>query len=153
MADHFSRVLGTKQREEQAFIASSTWLGSKPNYYFSTGVSGTGYYLDVSSKKRKVSEHDEPHRKKTAVENTKVDGAALLEAAEAEAGDDVLDFDLDEPGLKLLVLGFEKKINKNQRLRVKFVDEPDKFVESECELDEVTEDNNHNPILFQCMLI
>lgn len=138
MADHFAKVLGTKQQEEQPFIPSRNWLGSKINYYFSTGTLGTGYYLEGANKKRKVSEVEGKARKRVAIEEErKVDGAALLEAAEAQAGDDVVDFDLDEPGLKLLVLGFEKKINKNQRLRVKFVDEPDKFVESECELDEV----------------
>jgi len=47
-----------------------------------------------------------------------------------------VDFDLDLTGLKILVLGFEKKINKNQRLRAKHFDEPEKFLESELELDE-----------------
>lgn len=139
MADHFEKVLGdAKQRDEQPFIPSRSWLGSKVNYYFSTGTLGTGYYLEGASKKRKVGNEVEEGRtrKRVAVDDVKVDGAALLEAAEAQVGDDVVDFDLDEPGLKLLVLGFEKKINKNQRLRVKFVDEPEKFVESECELDE-----------------
>ena len=37
---------------------------------------------------------------------------------------------------QVLVLGFEKKVSKNQLLRVKFADEPEKFVNSELELDE-----------------
>lgn len=43
---------------------------------------------------------------------------------------------LDTTGVKQLVLGLEKKINKNQRLRVKYADQPMKFMESELELNE-----------------
>jgi beta-catenin-like protein 1 len=38
--------------------------------------------------------------------------------------------------LKKLLLGFEKKINKNQKLRMKYPDEPEKFMDSEVELHE-----------------
>jgi hypothetical protein len=36
--------------------------------------------------------------------------------------------------LKQLLLNFEKKITKNQKMRMKFPDEPEKFLESEMEL-------------------
>jgi beta-catenin-like protein 1 len=36
--------------------------------------------------------------------------------------------------LKQLLLSFEKKITKNQKMRMKFPDEPEKFLESEMEL-------------------
>lgn len=41
---------------------------------------------------------------------------------------------LDRNGLQQLVLSFEKKINKNQKLRMKYADDPERFVESELEL-------------------
>jgi len=43
---------------------------------------------------------------------------------------------LDLTQLKKMVLQFEKKITKNQQMRVKFPDNPNKFMESEVELDE-----------------
>lgn len=39
-------------------------------------------------------------------------------------------------GLKQLLLGFERAINKNQRQRMKWPDDPSKFIDSELELDE-----------------
>ena len=41
---------------------------------------------------------------------------------------------LDEASLKRTLLAFERKLLKNQELRVKFADTPSKFMESECEL-------------------
>ena len=35
-----------------------------------------------------------------------------------------------------MILNFEKKINKNQKMRMKYADEPEKFMESEIELDQ-----------------
>lgn len=43
---------------------------------------------------------------------------------------------LDLGGLKKLVLKVEKAINKNQSLRLKYPDQPDKFMDSEVDLDE-----------------
>lgn len=41
---------------------------------------------------------------------------------------------LDEMGVKRLILQFEKRMLQNQEMRVKFPDEPAKFMESEIEL-------------------
>jgi len=41
---------------------------------------------------------------------------------------------LDSPGVKRLLLSFEKKTLKNQELRIKFPDDPERFLESELEL-------------------
>nr|CAG4636896.1 EOG090X03ST [Ceriodaphnia reticulata] len=43
---------------------------------------------------------------------------------------------LDEPTLKRMILNFDKRVLKNQELRVKFPDAPEKFMESELELHE-----------------
>jgi len=42
---------------------------------------------------------------------------------------------LTKVGLKKLLLGFEKKINVNQRMRMKWPDTPAQFIDSEIELD------------------
>ena len=44
---------------------------------------------------------------------------------------------LDESGLKKMLLVFEKRILKNQEMRIKFPDNPEKFMESEIELNDV----------------
>lgn len=44
--------------------------------------------------------------------------------------------ELDEHGLRKLIIQLEKKINQNQLLRAKFPDKPEKFMESEIDLDE-----------------
>ncbi|KAI1283063.1 Beta-catenin-like protein 1 [Halotydeus destructor] len=47
---------------------------------------------------------------------------------------------LDESALKRLLLQFERKVLKNQELRVKFADQPTKFMDSEVELFEVLQE-------------
>ena len=52
-----------------------------------------------------------------------------------DANDDVL----DDNKLKRMILNFEKKVAKNQELRIKFPDEPSKFMNSELELHEAVQ--------------
>lgn len=47
---------------------------------------------------------------------------------------------LDETVLKKLILSFEKKILKNQELRIKFTDMPEKFMDSEIELNDAIQE-------------
>ncbi|XP_063393704.1 beta-catenin-like protein 1 [Cydia fagiglandana] len=47
---------------------------------------------------------------------------------------------LDENGVKKLVLLFEKKALKNREMRIKFPDQPEKFMESEIDLHEALQD-------------
>ena len=49
-------------------------------------------------------------------------------------GADIDSVNLDEAGVKKILLGFEKKVSKNQEMRIKFPDQPDKFMVSEMEL-------------------
>jgi len=150
MDAHFAAVLGTGGAGG-AFVPSRTFVGARPGYVFGTGEEGTGYYPDTGRRAQKRGRDDgeaEARGKRgypggtgAEAEAGELDGAALLEAAEREAEEDgastaVVDYDLDLAGLKVLVLGFEKRITKNQKMRVKFADEPVKFVESELELDE-----------------
>ena len=48
--------------------------------------------------------------------------------------------DLDETAMKKLVLAFEKRALKNQELRIKFPDDPQKFMMSEVELHDAVQD-------------
>ncbi len=50
------------------------------------------------------------------------------------------DSTLDEGALKKLILNFEKRALKNRELRVKFPDDPQKFMESEVELHDAIQD-------------
>ncbi|CAO3698962.1 unnamed protein product [Rhizopus microsporus] len=43
---------------------------------------------------------------------------------------------LDASTVKKMILKFEKAINKNQEMRVRYADQPEKFMESEADLDE-----------------
>lgn len=44
---------------------------------------------------------------------------------------------LDEAGLKKMLLLFEKRVFKNQEMRIKFSEQPEKFMDSEVELNEI----------------
>jgi len=63
-----------------------------------------------------------------------------------ELVDQVADMDsitLDEAGVKKILLAFEKKTTKNQELRIKFPDQPEKFMESEMELHDAVQEMLH----------
>lgn len=47
-----------------------------------------------------------------------------------EGGDETLDNIMDENGLKKMLLLFEKRNLRNQEMRIKFPDNPEKFMES-----------------------
>jgi len=60
----------------------------------------------------------------------------LLKLVEQDESGDAL----DENALKRMILNFEKKVLKNQELRVKFPDVPEKFMEAELELHEAIQE-------------
>ncbi|KFM76702.1 Beta-catenin-like protein 1, partial [Stegodyphus mimosarum] len=66
-------------------------------------------------------------------ENLKQDTEPEVELPEAETDGGVL----DDTSLKKLLLAFEKKVLKNQELRIKFPDQPEKFMDSEIELNDI----------------
>uniref|UniRef100_A0A8C5QEQ1 Beta-catenin-like protein 1 n=1 Tax=Leptobrachium leishanense TaxID=445787 RepID=A0A8C5QEQ1_9ANUR len=67
-------------------------------------------------------------------------------ALETVAGDDDDDDDddeaepLDESAVKRMILTFEKRSYKNQELRIKFPDNPEKFMESELDLNDIIQE-------------
>ncbi|XP_035215584.1 beta-catenin-like protein 1 [Stegodyphus dumicola] len=66
-------------------------------------------------------------------ENLKQDTEPEVELPEAETDGGVL----DDTSLKKLLLAFDKKVLKNQELRIKFPDQPEKFMDSEIELNDI----------------
>ncbi|XP_073945334.1 beta-catenin-like protein 1 [Choristoneura fumiferana] len=61
----------------------------------------------------------------------------ILRFVESEATEGEI---LDENGVKKLVLVFEKKALRNREMRIKFPDQPEKFMESEIDLHEALQD-------------
>ena len=55
-----------------------------------------------------------------------------------ELAEDLRDLEnIDERGIKRIVAGLERRVRKNQELRMKYADSPDKFMESELEVHEI----------------
>lgn len=63
---------------------------------------------------------------------TEEDKEKLLALVEDNGEDEII----DESAIKKYILSFEKKVTKNQEMRIKFPDQPQKFMESELELHE-----------------
>ena len=93
------------------FRASNAYTGSIQGYVFTTRQGSTGYYED-------------PQQPKT---NKTID--AILEKADDEDIEEI-----DQAAVRKLLLTLEKRITRNAQLRVKYADEPSKFVESEVDL-------------------
>jgi beta-catenin-like protein 1 len=138
MDDHFDRVFAAPSSSDATpFIASNRWQGAKPGYVFTTRRGKVGYYLEsagtaAGAGAEEDADDDPPAAKRVRrAEDEEPSIEQLLAKGDAA---DIEELDLS--GLKQLLLAFEKKINKNQNMRVKFPDEPAKFVESEIELDD-----------------
>ncbi|CAN0444704.1 unnamed protein product [Ascophyllum nodosum] len=166
MEDHFSRMLdasATGSAVQGTFIPSQRFEGRKPGYLFSKGAHGLGYYLDLQSSDGDLIEKEMveggANKKRPRDQDTNGEGdgdrhvkrktkpvrledmpledldeeaiARMLEEADKEEVSEV-----DATGVKQLLLALERKINRNQMMRVKFPDQPERFVDSEVELDE-----------------
>jgi Catenin-beta-like, Arm-motif containing nuclear len=145
------------------FMPSATFQGSRAGYVFKREVRGVGYYLDtmyedVSFQQRALPKTLGKRQRQVVEEEDDDDGAGAAAAASADATnpEDMALEDLDEEtlarmlekanevevteldvqGLRQLLVGLERKINTNQRLRIKHPDEPDKFLASEVDLDD-----------------
>jgi len=68
--------------------------------------------------------------------------AKIDELVEQGARGDAPDMET-EAGFKKVLLGFEKKTSRNQELRIKFPDQPEKFMESEMELHDALQEMHH----------
>ncbi|CBJ28776.1 conserved unknown protein [Ectocarpus siliculosus] len=157
MEDHFSRMLdasATGSAVQGTYIPAQHFEGKKLGYYFAKGIHGLGYYMDAAqasdimdndgegtaSRKRAREEDDEAGRdlqntgkqdpvrfEDMALEDLDEEAIArMLEEADKEEVSE-----LDATGVKQLLLLLERKINRNQMMRVKFPEQPARFVDSE----------------------
>jgi len=112
------------------------------------------YQPDRGAKRPRDEDGDEPRSKTKASR----DAARLQQMiAESEADDQEVDRDtileklldheeetdveiVDESSLKKMILTFEKRSYKNQELRIKFPDNPEKFMETELDLNDVLQE-------------
>ncbi|PSC73978.1 beta-catenin 1 [Micractinium conductrix] len=121
------------------FMAAPRFAGARPGYYFGRGASGVGYYLDSKQAAPAEGEADDDAGAAAAAaaraRARHVDAGELLREAEEAAGDAGMEM-LDAKGLKRLTLQLERKYNSNLEARMRYADQPDKFMESEADLDE-----------------
>lgn len=75
-----------------------------------------------------------PQKEPQISEQERLDILKYVESEEAEG--EVL----DDASLKKILLLFEKRVLKNQEMRIKFPDNPEKFMESEIELNDVIQE-------------
>ncbi|XP_067324398.1 beta-catenin-like protein 1 [Anolis sagrei] len=75
-----------------------------------------------------------------AAEETEDDKKKLLQIIEKGDEEEEEDEPLDESSVKKMILTFEKRSYKNQELRIKFPDNPEKFMESELDLNDIIQE-------------
>ena len=93
----------------------------------------------ILSKKRKVVEAEDLKAPIMEAESSEERQMRLLEEVEREKGEKEAE-ELDEHKIKKLIFSFEKKSQKNQEMRIKHADNPEKFMDSEIELNQAVLD-------------
>ncbi|XP_022349882.1 beta-catenin-like protein 1 isoform X3 [Enhydra lutris kenyoni] len=76
----------------------------------------------------------------TVVEEADDDKKRLLQIIDREGEEEEEEEPLDESSVKKMILTFEKRSYKNQELRIKFPDNPEKFMESELDLNDIIQE-------------
>ncbi|CAG8513996.1 20319_t:CDS:10, partial [Gigaspora rosea] len=124
--------LHNEEQEDGPFVESGS-SSKKKVVRISDEVEEKEYYIDDYEEYEKQEEEEE--------EGGRFYGGGLTE--EQKRILDLVDqVDVEEPealdvaGVRKMILKLEKAITKNQELRVKFPDDPTKFMESEADLDE-----------------
>ncbi|ELK04173.1 Beta-catenin-like protein 1 [Pteropus alecto] len=88
---------------------------------------------------RERSRHREEEM--TVVEEADDDKKRLLQIIDREGEEEEEEEEpLDESSVKKMILTFEKRSYKNQELRIKFPDNPEKFMESELDLNDIIQE-------------
>ncbi|CAM9933078.1 unnamed protein product [Laminaria digitata] len=138
------------------YIPAQHFEGRKLGYVFTKGAHGLGYYMDAaqaadvmeqdgeggdSKKRAREEEADDERLTKGKTEPVRFEDLALEDLDEEaiarmlEEADKEEVSEVDATGVKQLLLLLERKINRNQMMRVKFPEQPERFVDSEVELD------------------
>jgi beta-catenin-like protein 1 len=133
----------------ETFIPSKRFAGARPGYVFKNGDQGVGYYPDIVQQRqaalaradaayeREISDRSisEPPGKRSRVDVA--DTEARIEVNEESGAVDAAAASVElitEDTLQQVLLSFEKKVSKNQLMRAKFPDQPEKFLDSEVDL-------------------
>lgn len=110
------------------FIPAARFAGARQNYVFTTRDARTGYYFDTTEP-RKHNEHG------ARVDSQQSEDSASVEAILRRA--DLVEVnEVDNEAARRLLLQLEKRMLRNRQLRVKYADDPRRFVDSEVDLDE-----------------
>lgn len=136
----------------ESFIPSRRFAGARPGYVFKNGDQGVGYYPDIVQQRQAAvaradaameseisssssSSSSEPPSKRPRggdadgfVQDHEDEEAVARDAAAASVEL------ITEDTLQQVLLSFEKKVSKNQLMRAKFPDQPEKFLDSEVDL-------------------
>lgn len=133
------------QAQHHPFISSMMYNGSKEGYIFKNDIHGVGYYCDTLANndcKRKRDDNDvdgidcKVIRKQLYDPSSSSASAASSIQKLLDESDKIYDSNMEvtSNNIEQLLFAFEKKISKNQLMRVKYPNEPMKFMESEIEL-------------------
>uniref|UniRef100_A0A8C5SVE9 Beta-catenin-like protein 1 n=1 Tax=Laticauda laticaudata TaxID=8630 RepID=A0A8C5SVE9_LATLA len=90
----------------------------------------------VGSRERGRYREEEP----PAAEESEDEKKKLLHMIERGEEEEEEEEPLDESSVKKMILTFEKRSYKNQELRIKFPDNPEKFMESELDLNDIIQE-------------
>ncbi|KAG1678261.1 hypothetical protein FOA52_013881 [Chlamydomonas sp. UWO 241] len=112
-----------------AFSASYQFTGPREGYIFTKGELGVGFYRDPVQGGGNDDEDDGPGPSAVVAKT----GDELLAEAEEDVGEIQL---LDAKGLRRLVNAFHKRHKDNLEQRLKYADQPERFLDSEADLDE-----------------
>ncbi|GMH44993.1 hypothetical protein BSKO_12950 [Bryopsis sp. KO-2023] len=145
----------TQSQQKPDFILATKFDGAKPGYYFSTASKGVGYYLDPKAPLTDASQSKEDSKGDVVEFKEKkqgVDPEILLKQAEEQAKS----FEtLDSKAVRRLVLAFERKYKDNLEQRMKYSDQPERFMDSEVDLDQCVQDFLqlvNNPDLYPALV-
>jgi len=159
MESHFQNVFNTSafSNPKDPFIPSGKFQGQKIGYCFKNGDKGIGYYLDKVqlkesepiAQKRKFEEEvvdeeddheidEKPVSKKSTNISSIRQSMNIDKLLEESEKNEVIQLTPDS--VRQLLSNLDKKIHKNQKMRMKYSDEPEKFMESELELHQQIEE-------------
>ncbi|NXX41672.1 CTBL1 protein, partial [Tricholaema leucomelas] len=97
---------------------------------------------EIKARRKQGREHGR-HREEeaAALEETDDEKKKLLQIIERDGEEEEEEEEpLDESSVKKMILTFEKRSYKNQELRIKFPDNPEKFMESELDLNDIIQE-------------
>lgn len=143
---HFDNILSNNKMNKANFLQSDSFRGKRDGYVFKNGDMGVGYYIDTyKSNAFKVEDaNDNMNEIEHVAKKAKIEEKNSTELEKADIDNIVNQAEsvelLDKEQLKRLIHVIEKKRTKNQNLRMKYSNMPEKFIDSELELHQAIND-------------